>query len=144
MSNIEKFKKELITISEKQPENYIGDLYDAVELVEDELDISSAYKDVFEFFSLNRDEDLGNPGPLVHLLEKHYPMYVTELINVLKTDPTYYTIFMLNRFLSLKELGEKRYNEYLSILKNISTEPSIDDDVAQLAKELLSECHDVS
>jgi hypothetical protein len=93
----------------------VSQLYLLVESIKDEKDISSVFPAVFHLFERFPDADFGTPGPLVHLLERHYPAYSEELKSSLKRFPTSHTLWMLNRILNSSLSSELR-SEFLSLM----------------------------
>ena len=118
----------------KQDDELIIKLYDIVDLIEDEDDISSAFECIFIFFENHPDSDIGSPGPLVHLIEKFYPKYIDNLILSLKRSPTFTTIHLLNRILN-SELKQDIRTKYMKILELIANSKTINSEISNEAKE---------
>lgn len=55
---------------------------------------------IFRYMERFPTEDLGNPGPLVHYLEKSFPSYTPQLVASIQRRPVYYTLWMANRILN--------------------------------------------
>ena len=135
-SIIEKFCKTLLSLDPKDDE-LIGHLYDVADLLEGISDISKAFDPIFGFIESNPDSDFGSPGPLVHLLEDHYPKYVPRLILSLQNKPTYIAVFMLSRILNSEHTQVIR-DQYLSLLKSVASNENAD----LLAKEQAQDFYD--
>ena len=93
-SNITQFCNALDSLNPEKSDGLISDLYDLVDLLEGVNKISLIYDPVFRFFEKYPDADIGNPGLLVHLLERHYPDYVPTLIASVERIPTYNSVAM--------------------------------------------------
>ena len=118
----------------KENDELIIKLYDVVDLIENEHDISDAFESIFKFFEKHVNSDIGSPGPLVHLIEKFYPKYINNLILSLKRNPTFTTIHLLNRILNSK-LEQNTRTEYIKILELIANSKTIDLEISNEAKQ---------
>ncbi len=96
-----------------------ADLYDLLELIDNEADISPAYTAIFDFIERHPDADMGNPGPLVHRLEREYPRYLPKLLDSLQSKPTDLILVMLNRVLNTT-LSDQARTAYLAALKSVA------------------------
>ena len=132
-SIIEKFCERLASIDAENDE-LVSQLYDATDLLEDVSDISDAFEPIFNFIEINPESDLGSPGPLVHLLEDHYPKYIPRLIESLVSKPAYTTVFMLSRILN-SDLAPNIREQYLSLLTGIVSNENADPTAREQAKE---------
>lgn len=118
-------------------DDYVVDkLYDLVELIENQKDISGAYDSIFNFMESYPVSDIGSPGPLVHLLEEHFPSYVPKLIVSLKRTPSLTTVFMLHRILN-SGVSEQERNQYIDLLRKVSDCDKCDILVRNEAKEYI-------
>ncbi|MBL4773440.1 MAG: hypothetical protein JKX98_07515, partial [Alcanivoracaceae bacterium] len=99
-NNITQFCNALNSLVPEESDGLIFDLNDLVDLLEGENEITLIYDTVFRFFEKYPDADIGNPGPLVHLLERHYPDYVPTLITSVEQKPRYSSIIMLHRIMN--------------------------------------------
>jgi len=132
-SIIEEFCERLASIDAEDDE-LMSHLYEATDLLENESDISNAFDSIFNFIESNPESDLGAPGPLVHLLEDHYPKYTPRLIESLENRATYTTVFMLSRILN-SDLAPNIREQYLSLLKGIAGNENADSMAREQAKE---------
>jgi hypothetical protein len=112
----------------------VESLYELVDIVDDCEDISDTYESIFNFLERNPTSDIGSPGPLVHLLEKHFPSYVPNLIKSLESAPSINAIFMLHRIMNSSITKQER-QIYLGLLNDISINKSYDVTVCKEAKE---------
>ena len=136
--NITKFCNALDRLDPENSDGLIADLYDLVDLLECVNEISFIYEPVFRFLEKNPSTDIGNPGPLVHLLERHYPDYVPTLIASLEQKPTYNSIIMLHRIMN-SELSKEDQSKYLALLKTIADSNTAD----KMTKENAQEFYDL-
>ena len=132
---LEQFCSELKKLDPEGSDGLVADLYDLVELIDEKDDISSVFETVFKFFEDYPDADVGNPGPLVHMMERRYPNYMFALLNSVRNNPTYMSVFMLNRVLNSDLSSEKREN-YLELLKAAAFGDSEDEIMKENAQEL--------
>ncbi len=114
--------------------SHVPDLYDLLEPIREATDIRPTYDSIFRFIERYPDADLGNPGPLIHFIEKSYPDYVPHLLASLNTYPTYYSVMLLHRILHL-DLPTPERQSYLSILKQLSKSETINQDASAIARE---------
>ncbi len=116
-------------------DDYVLDkLYDLVDLIENQTDISAAYDSIFQFMENNPVSDIGSPGPLVHLLEEHFPSYVPKLIDSINKSPSLTTIFMLHRILN-SDISNSERSQYMELLNRVSKSEAFDTAVCNEAKE---------
>lgn len=93
--------EEIINKLKNAPEQdeYVSYLYDLLENSPN-TDPNKFFHYAFLFIEKHKDSDLGNPGPLVHFIEKFYPQYINDLCASIERIPTYYTLWMVNRILN--------------------------------------------
>ena len=73
----------------------------------------------------NPDLDYGEPGPLVHFMEKYYRKgYEERLVDSIKRRPTMQTVWMINRIINDPKLLNKQ--DYLDVLSSVANYDSID------------------
>lgn len=113
-------------------DDVLDKLYDLTELIENQTDVSPAYEAIFEFMENNPVSDIGSPGPLVHLLEQHYPNYVPALISSIRNAPALSTILMLHRILN-SGIAEPERNHYLNLLQSVSQREDVAKQVSEEA-----------
>jgi len=122
-------------LAQLECDDYVVDkLYDLVDLIESETDISGAYDSIFKFMENNPVSDIGSPGPLVHLLEEHFPSYVPKLISSISKAPSITAIFMLHRILN-SDVPEADRSQYIDLLYRVSKSDIFDVAVCNEAKE---------
>jgi len=112
----------------------IDKLYDLVDLIENQTNISDTYDSIFKFMENNPVSDIGSPGPLVHLLEDHFPSYVSKLVNSINKAPSITTIFMLHRILN-SDVTEPERSQYIDLFCRVSKSDSFNIAVCNEAKE---------
>ena len=108
-------------------------LYELTDGIEDAEESESTIPYIFEFFEKFPNAEHGDPGALVHFLEKFDPQYVDFLVASLKRKPTKHTLWMLNRILT-SDISAKDRLEYLELLKESQTHPEADE-IAKLEAE---------
>ncbi len=134
-SNVTQFCNALDNLDPEESDGLIADLYDLVDLLENENEISLIYESVFRFIEKYPDADIGNPGPLVHFLEAHYPDYVPTLVASVEQKPTYNSVVMLHRIMNSK-LSKEDYLRYLALLKAAADSNTADEITKDNAQEL--------
>lgn len=73
----------------------------------------------------NPDLDYGEPGPLVHFMEKYYRKgYEERLVDSIKRRPTMQTVWMINRIINDPKLLNKQ--DYLDVLSSVANYDNID------------------
>ena len=134
-SNFEQFCTALGDLQPNNSDHLVADLYDIVELLDNEKELSSIYEPVFNFFEAYPEEDVGNPGPLVHLIERNHPEHIPRLVRSIKQKPTYMSVIMLSRVLNSK-LSQEDRSHYLSLIKAASESDLADEITKENAKEV--------
>lgn len=133
-NNITEFCNALDSLDPEKSDGLVADLYDLVDLLEGENVITLIYEPVFRFFEKHPDTSIGNPGPLVHLLESHYPDYVPTLIVSIGQNPTYSSLIMLHRIMN-SELSKEDQSRYLALLKTVADNSTADEITKENAQE---------
>lgn len=114
-------------------ENFIDVAYELIEKIETRDDAYDAIEPILKLMENNPGTDFGQPGPLVHFVEKYYKKgYEERLIDSIRRCPTKHTLWMLNRIINGSEGNTRQY--FLDILEEISHSPNIDTDVIETAK----------
>ena len=109
----------------------LDDLCNEIAAAEDR---SSAIQPILRFMEQHPDDDLGGPGPLVHLLEK-LPGYEPELLMSLRKAPTELTVWMLNRIINLSTGDAKA--SLLALMREIAGNALADPGAREAATDLL-------
>ena len=117
-----KFIDELNKLQPTDDEFSIDELYELVELLEDNEEYPEAY--------------FGDPGPLVHFIESYYDRILEFLIPSLQKIPTLLTLWMLNRNLNAK-LEDNVRTQLLEVLKDSISHPKATEIVRNEAKRFL-------
>lgn len=112
------------------------DFYETEEVLEkvtQEDDSIEYVKSLLKYMEENPYIDYGMPGPIVHYIENYYQKGYEELLYDSITDrPTQHTLWMLNRIINAPKLTDK--DKYMSLLRKISVDESIDPNVRKDAK----------
>ncbi len=117
-SNAERALSELATEMEKHPKSQ--------ELIQDVLLLFERYP----------NEDFGMPGPLAHVIEKHYTRgYEDKLIQSLIRCPTSLTIWLANRIINAAD-GNR--DQFVSLLEETASRSDIAKSIRDEAKYYLS------
>lgn len=128
---IEKLKKSVLE------EDFIDIAYDITEELEENPDAINVIEPLLILIENNPDVDFGTPGPLVHFVERFYKNgYEEKLVESLRRKPTRHTIWMLNRIINDTSGERKLY--YLNILKNITAQAEIDENVLATVQDFMS------
>ena len=109
----------------------LDDLCNEIAAAEDR---SSAIQPILRFMEQHPGDDLGAPGPFVHLLEK-LPGYERELLMSLRKAPTALTIWMLNRIINVSTGDTKA--RLLALMREVAGNASADAGARQAAADLL-------
>lgn len=93
-------------------------------------------KPILDFIENHPSSFLGQPGPLVHFVEKFSEQgYEELLIESVKRCPTFYNLWMMNR--AINDPNDKRYSVYIEIFKSILEQNSIPDETKNIIIEVL-------
>ena len=137
-NNLDRFCESLNSLDlAGNKDNLVALLYEITDLVQEEPDISPCYEAIFRFIEKCQDADIGSPGPLVHLIEKHYPGYVPDLLTSIQSKPTSSSVHMLNRILN-SELSAEDRKRYLELLKLASE----NEEASEFAREDASDFYE--
>lgn len=113
------------------------DLYKLIEPIESIKGADAVIPEIFRFFERFPDADLGSPGPLVHFIEKFYPIYIQQLVASVERQPTSHTLWMVNRILNSKLPPEQR-SRLLQVLKGAINHPKAGTTAKKSAAEFLA------
>jgi hypothetical protein len=105
---LEEFKRKLQALNPAPHENVVAELYELVEPIEQLHGAEEVIPDVFTFMERYPEADVGSPGPLVHFVEKFYPIYLEQLIASIERQPTQQTVWMVNRILNSTPSADQR------------------------------------
>ena len=120
----------------------LGDYFehDAGELLEplDVAELKPLVRPLIAFMQEHPDEDLGSPGPIVHVLERlEVDSYLPDLLDSLATAATMYTIWLAERLLNRPEPGPEKA-QILAAFRSLVASDSIDEDHTSQIKEALA------
>ena len=117
-------------------DDYTEYLKNALDCIDELYDQKAVFKEAFLFFESHSKADLGMPGPLVHFLEKFYPMYLDELLASVERMPTTYTVWMINRILN-SQIENSLREHLLSLLQKVSQNQNAEEIIREQAIELI-------
>jgi hypothetical protein len=110
-------------------------LYDLSDMLEGQ-ELSDVLADVFRFYEKHPDIELGNPGPLVTLMENSGINYVPTLLTSLESSPTYVTVNTLARVVNT-DISDADKLHYLAIIRAIANSSSANESAIATAREYL-------
>lgn len=117
-------------------ENLIDNTYELMEKLEEREDSFNSIELILELIEENPNTDFGQPGPLVHFMEKFYNKgYEEKLVKSLERKPTQHTLWMLNRIINASKGELKKY--YLNVLEKAISSPNIDKDTLSTGRHFL-------
>ena len=96
-----------------------------------------AYNEIFEFFRLHPESDMGAPGSLVHFVEDYFPNYVPALKHDARVYPSYNLILMINRILN-SDISQDERADLMEILKETRDNASLPESVRVLSGDFLN------
>jgi hypothetical protein len=115
----------------------IGVLYEIFQGFQSIPDREQAILAMFGLLERFPDADLGNPGPVVHELEA-IAGYEPQLIESLHRQPTYLTVWMVNRILN-SDLPDPEQAMWLAELNAARQHPKSSDSTNKWVEELLED-----
>lgn len=138
MDNTESFLIEKLTVLKPNDENEFDE--PALSSIAEEMAQCSNpdifFEHIFSKFEAFPTSFFGQPGPLIHFLEKHYPHYVNLLIESATRKPSLPTVWMINRILN-GNLDNKTRTKLLDLLTSISMNKKIDKEIMNSAMGFL-------
>jgi hypothetical protein len=96
----------------------------------------ATFQAAFQFFERHPTCELGSPGPLVHWLEKAFPLYIEALLDSVNRRPTDHTLWMINRIINANITQQTRQS-LLSAIRSASTRTDVEASTAASALEFL-------
>jgi hypothetical protein len=91
----------------------------------------------FEFFEAHPLSYAGAPGTFVHHIETYYPAYVPALTQSVTRRPSVNTILLVNRILNSSDCSPHTRDEFLQLLRVISTSHTCQSELVELASRFL-------
>ncbi len=76
----------------------------------------------------------GDPGAIVHFIERFYPEHDKYLVESLKRTPTITTIWMLNRCIN----GSGHTEELIGLMKEVAGRTDVDQEIRERAQEYVN------
>lgn len=108
-------------------------LYDLSDMLEGE-ELGDVLPDIFGFYEKHPHIELGNLGPLANLVENSGTDYMSPLLTSIESKPTYVTVNLLARVIN-SDVSEADRERFISIIKNLASDDSIDAFARDTAKE---------
>ena len=109
-----------------------------VESLDGVADPSPVFPAIFRFFERNDGVEIGNPGPLVHFIERFYPAYLELLCESVSRAPVEQTVWMLNRILNDSRLAPDVRVRLLELLRRTRDNPQLAEHIREDAAQFLS------
>jgi len=109
-------------------------LYPLCDELAETVDRPAAAAMMFEFMERLHREELGSPGPLVHLLERWHGVSEPLLAESVRRQPTPLTTWMINRILNANPSNRDRWHELLQAAVN---HPKASDETKDRARDFL-------
>jgi len=133
--SIDEFIASINAIADDETETFEGLILDAAEGIDGvSKDLPLAYSAVFSLFERFPQEDFGNPGVLVFLLEKRGE-YKRELNRSLSRKPSIPAVTLVGRLLRGDLTGDERA-AWIASLREVASSNAADIEVRELAREL--------
>ncbi len=136
----EQFVALLSSLAQKVDEDIylVDELYDAVDLLDSSDTVREVFPAIFEFFEQHPAAELGEPGPLVHLIEESYPGgYEEQLLESLARKPVHHTVWMANRLLNNKTVVDPLRSHLQFAIRNTPTHPLADESARRVAVQFI-------
>lgn len=100
----------------------------------DEAEVGElTFSEAFLLIERNAGAHLGNPGPLVHFLERFYPRYCGHLVESVRRCPTAHTLWMLNRILNGSPSEQDRAT-FVRLLASVAADRNADAELQEQAR----------
>jgi hypothetical protein len=110
-------------------------LYDLSDMLEGQ-ELTDVLAEIFRFYEKHPDIELGNPGPLVTLMENSGINYVPELLTSLESSPTYVTVNTLARIINT-DIDDADKVRFVAIIEAIAKSTDGNESAIATAKEYL-------
>ena len=133
-----------IQVAQDQDIDEVVDLYEIVEPLTALEDPTPAFPAIFSLMERHPLSSIGNPGPLVHLLESTYPGgYETLLVNSLERAPSMCAVWMAGRLLNDRRIPLSLRSTLVLALRKVNVDRTTQAQVRESAHEFL-ELHETS
>lgn len=106
-------------------------MYDSINTITNAGYKSEAIEPLLQLLERHPTAYFGDPGAIVHFIEKFGGEYENSLVASVKRTPTSTTVWMLNRCINAGEHIE----EFMGILKEIAGRTDVDKDIKKRAQE---------
>jgi hypothetical protein len=115
----------------------VNDLYNITHGFDNLSDKARVIPAMFSVTERCATADLGTPGPLVHCLESlGYEAYLPQLLDSVRRQPTYLTVWMVNRILN-SDIPDKHRKQLLDLLESVVANPAASPTEVEQAKRFL-------
>ena len=116
---------------DKYDEADLSVIYDSIDAITNAGYKSEAIEPLLQLLERHPTAYFGDPGAIVHFIEKFGGEYENSLVASVKRTPTSTTVWMLNRCINAGEHIE----EFMGILKEIAGRTDVDKDIKKRAQE---------
>lgn len=106
-------------------------MYDSINTITNAGYKSEAIEPLLQLLERHPTAYFGDPGAIVHFIEKFGGEYENSLVASVKRTPTSTTVWMLNRCINAGDHIE----EFMGILKEIAGRADVDKDIKKRAQE---------
>lgn len=94
-------------------------------------------KPILDFIEKHPSSFFGEPGALIHFVEKFAEQgYEELLIESVKRCPTFYNLWMMNR--AINDPKDKRHSIYIEIFNALLEQNSVSDEIKDIIRDFLS------
>jgi hypothetical protein len=109
-------------------DNFIEKAYELIDKMMKSNNAFDFVEPILRLMENNPNVDFGQPGPLVHFVEKFYRRgYEQLLLESVERCPTIHTIWMINRIINDPYLKDRQM--YINVLKDIRKRTELDVDI---------------
>lgn len=135
-------KNDIIELMEKLTENvgsdyFVSIAYEVTDKLEKLPNAFEAVEPIFKLMESNPNADFGDPGPLVHFMEKFDEQkYDEKLVESIRRCPTVPTLIMLRRIIN-GTYGSKK-QRYIELFDFVINSPQVPEDEKEIAREFRS------
>ena len=113
-----------------------GQIYDAYRRVDSESpEFRSTFPEIFRLFERFQDDEFGNPGILIGLLEEHGG-FEEELLLSLERQPSIHGLVLVNRLLC-RRIRRARKSIWIDLVRKCTRHPNITSYCTEFANEIL-------
>lgn len=110
-------------------------LYDLSDMMEGH-ELSDVLVNIFRFYEKHPEIELGNPGPLVTLMENSSTNYLPALLASLESSPTYVTVNTLARIVNT-DIDSAKKAQLVAVIEAIANSAEANESAVATAKEYI-------